>query len=233
MFPILDKVRAPIPIGNTSTSSLMENQLFYHPTSREFRARGGSFVTTCVLAHRRAYSFHTAVPQSLDSNAPLADGSRHMQVQMEQKSTDAFLFAANLIHLELCQQVERLLVSVDACNLGAPTNCLLDDLPVLNRASVLLRPPSDIGDGEAWTIYKSDGRKPFFFVYSYSANQCRLQIADLAHVPHPTPALVSTQLAVTHDIEHSSSTVDKNSEIMRRMWRKFRAAEWIGKAVNI
>ncbi|KAJ7850934.1 hypothetical protein B0H14DRAFT_2762674, partial [Mycena olivaceomarginata] len=105
---------------------------------------------------------------------------------MEQKSTDAFLFAANLIHLELCQQVERLL-------------CYSDPQAILET----------VRHGQ----YTS-----------------QMAIADLAHVPHPTPALVSTQLAIIHDIEHSSSTVDKNSEIMRRMWRKFRAAEWIGKA---
>ncbi|KAJ7813518.1 hypothetical protein B0H14DRAFT_2852879 [Mycena olivaceomarginata] len=155
----------------------MENQLFYHPTSREFRARG-------------------AVPQSLDSNAPLADGSRHRQVQMEQKSTDAFLFAANLIHLELCQQAERLLTTFPS---SIVHQCYCDHQAILET----------VRHGQ----YTS-----------------QMAIADLAHVPHPTPALVSTQLAITHDIEHSSSTVDKNSEIMRHMWRKFRAAEWIGKA---
>ncbi|KAJ7936441.1 hypothetical protein B0H13DRAFT_1853504 [Mycena leptocephala] len=47
----------------------------------------------------------------------------------------------------------------------------------------------------------------------------------------PLPAQVSdTHPVITHDIEGTSSTVGNNSEIMKRMWRKFRAAQWVAKA---
>ncbi|KAJ7907270.1 hypothetical protein B0H13DRAFT_2019201 [Mycena leptocephala] len=157
----------------------MDNQLFYHPPSREFRG---------------------AIPQSLDSNATLADDSRHMQLQMErQKSMDGFLLAANLARLELCRQAERLLTSYPSSIIN---QCYRDPQAVLQMAR---------------------------------HGQCTSQmaIATLAHLPHPTatPAPVSTQLVITRDIEASNSTVDNKSEIMKRMWRKFRAAECIGKAL--
>ncbi|KAJ7701265.1 hypothetical protein B0H14DRAFT_3032704 [Mycena olivaceomarginata] len=155
----------------------MENQLFYHPLSGQFRAQ-------------------EAVPQSSNSNVPqrppLATGRPHMQLQMEQQSMDPFRLAANLIQLELCQQVERLLTTSPSI----VHQCYRDPHAVLE------------------TVRQT----------------CRMAIADL-RVPLPLPAQVSdTHPVITHDIEGTSSTVDNNSEIMRRMWRKFQAVEWVGKA---
>ncbi|KAJ7698820.1 hypothetical protein B0H14DRAFT_3036616 [Mycena olivaceomarginata] len=59
---------------------------------------------------------------------------------------------------------------------------------------------------------------------------CRMAIVDL-RVPLPLPAQVSdTHPVITHDIEGTSSTVGNNSEIMKRMWQKFRAAQWVAEA---
>ncbi|KAJ7939040.1 hypothetical protein B0H13DRAFT_2261080 [Mycena leptocephala] len=158
---------------------------FNHCTGRFSTAVTVTARVAALLASIIGLTLVIAVPEILDSNAPLANGN--MQLQMEQES-NAFPLAAHFIRLELCRRAERLF-------------CYRDSQTVLETVR-------------------------------HAQYTSQTTIADL-HVPHPTLAPVSTQLAIPQDVGDSSSTVDKNSEIMRRMWRKFRAAEWNGKPVNI